>query len=337
MIRGMETQLAEWETRMAPAVAGSPSIRLAILFTRVFLSGAPLLKLPSVKLAPALDGSAAFRADPERLMAVVPALHGLYDFLLGLAPREFNAFIGVEWGALILSIILGFRMSFPLLVCPEWDDRAARQVVRFEEYITRFCRLGEAGGGEVGTVPIPAAPPVPGAAAGQAKSMDVLSASRIVLDMVKRKFMRRLIKLEGTRKREKQQQQQQQQHEQEQVDALLAAAAAAPHPISVPVPVPAGSASAAGGRTGREAPVHDSATSGCPMMDGSLEPYYPYWDETFNNGLAAAGAFVPVPQGGEQGAGAAAPPESGSVELPDDLWTAMTMGWAQGDINFDAV
>jgi hypothetical protein len=327
MIRGMETQLSEWETHMSPTVTSNRSIRLAILFTRVFLSGAPLLKLPSAKIAPALDGSAAFRADPARLIAVVPALHALYDFLLGLAPRDFNAFIGVEWGALILSIILGFRMSFPLLVCPEWDDRAARQVVRFEEYITRFCRLGDGGGGaaEVGAIPPPSAP-VPGAAAGQAKSMDVLSASRIVLDMVKRKFMRRLVKLEGTRKREKQQQQQ----EKEQVEALLAAAAAAaPHPMPAPI--------AASSRAGREVPVHDSATSGCPMMDGSLEPYYPYWDETFNNGLAAAGAFVPVTQGGEQAAGAAVPPEPGSVELPDDLWTAMTMGWAQGDINFDAV
>jgi hypothetical protein len=324
MIRGMETQLSEWETRMSPTVTSNRSIRLAILFTRVFLSGAPLLKLPSAKIAPALDGSAAFRADPARLIAVVPALHALYDFLLGLAPRDFNAFIGVEWGALILSIILGFRMSFPLVVCPEWDDRAARQVVRFEEYITRFCRLGD-GGGEVGVIPPPPVP-VPGAAAGQAKSMDVLSASRIVLDMVKRKFMRRLVKLEGTRKREKQQQQQ----EKEQAEALLAAAAAAaPHPMPAPA--------ATSGRAGREVPVHDSATSGCPMMDGSLEPYYPYWDETFNNGLAAAGAFVPVAQGREQASEPAVPPEPGNVELPDDLWTAMTMGWAQGDINFDAV
>ncbi|KAH6628308.1 hypothetical protein F5144DRAFT_304043 [Chaetomium tenue] len=334
MLRGMETQLAEWEARMAPRVANTPSIRLAILFTRVFLSGAPLLKLPSVKMAPALDGSAAFRADPGRVMAVVPALHELYEFLLGLAPREFNAFIGVEWGALILAIILGFRMSFPLLVCPEWDDRAARGVVRFEEYITRFCRLGEGGGGEVGAIPPPAVPGagvVPGAVAGQAKSMDVLSASRIVLDMVKRKFMRRLVKLEGTRKRQ-QQDEEKQQLEQQGQEALLAAAAAAPHPV--PAPTTSGSAS---GRVGRGATVHDSATSGCPMMDGSLEPYYPYWDETFNNGLAATSAFVAEAQGGVQGTGAAAPPEPGSVELPDDLWTAMTMGWAQGDINFDAV
>ncbi|EAQ89619.1 hypothetical protein CHGG_06238 [Chaetomium globosum CBS 148.51] len=265
-----------------------------------------------------------------------PALHeSAVRVVLGLAPREFNAFIGVEWGALILSIILGFRMSFPLLVCPEWDDGAARGVVRFEEYITRFCRLGEGAGGEVRAIPPPAVPGVgvvPGAAAGQAKSMDVLSASRIVLDMVKRKFMRRLVKLEGTRKR------QQEEEEKQGQEALLAAAAAAaaaaaPHPISVPTT--SGSTS---GRVGRGAPVHDSATSGCPMMDGSLEPYYPYWDETFNNGLAAtSSAFVAEAQGGGQGTGAAAPPEPGSVELPDDLWTAMTMGWAQGDINFDAV
>ncbi|KAK3298581.1 uncharacterized protein B0H64DRAFT_371048 [Chaetomium fimeti] len=345
MLRGMETQLTEWEARMTPPVASTPSIRLAVLFTRVFLSGAPLLKLPSVKLGPALDGTAAFRADPARLIAVVPALHALYDFLLGLAPRDFNAFIGVEWGALILAIILGFRMSFPLLVCPEWDDRAARGLVRFEEYIGRFCRLGggEDGGEVVAAMAVPApaaaaapaAPPAaagpgPGAAAGQAKSMDVLSASRIVLDMVRRKFMRRLVKLERQRREQEQQEQQQQQEQQkqqQQVEALLAAAAP-PHPVPAP----------ASGRAGGAVPVqHDSATNGCPMMDGSLEPYYPYWDETFNNGLAAAGAFVAAgAQGAEQGAGAAAP-EPGGVQVPDDLWTAMTMGWAQGDVNFDGL
>ncbi|KAH6854889.1 hypothetical protein B0I37DRAFT_42122 [Chaetomium sp. MPI-CAGE-AT-0009] len=323
MLRGMETQLAEWEARMTPAVASNPSVRLAVLFTRVFLSGAPLLKLPSVKRPPALDGTSAFRADPARLVAVVPALHALYDFFLGLAPREFNAFINVEWGSLILAVILGFRMSFPLLVCPEWDDRAARELVRFDEYIARFCRMG--GGEEPGAalpVPPPApapAPLVPGAAAGQAKSMDVLSASKIVLEMVRRKFTRRVVKLERQR-------QQQEREEQQQVEALLAAAA--PHPVPA----------AASGRAGGAVPAqHDSATSGCPMMDGSLEPYYPYWDETFNNGLAAVGAFAAAEaQAGEQGAGAAGP-DPGGVQLPDDLWTAMTTGWAQGDVIFDGL
>jgi hypothetical protein len=322
MIRGMETQLAEWQARMAmdqhANIAQNTSIRLAVLFTRVFLSGAPLLKLPSVKLPPAKDGSgvsSTFRADPARLLAVVPALHEMYDFFLALDPVEVNSFIGVEWGALILSVILGFRMSFPLLVCPEWDDRRAREVVRFGEYIDRLCRMGDGGvaqqgGGEDASGNVnPALLPGASGGSGQRRSMDVLSASKIVLEMVKRKFERRVAKLEKGAAALQQQQQQ-------QVEAMLGMAA--PHPM--PVPTTPG--------TGGRVPAHESAVSGCPMMDGSLEPYYPYWDETFNSNLVGSSfAMGADAQGGEQGVGAAG--------LDPGLWTAMTMGWGQGDVNLD--
>ncbi|KAK4041967.1 hypothetical protein C8A01DRAFT_14345 [Parachaetomium inaequale] len=328
MIRGMETQLTEWQSRMMTDtepqhdIAHNTSIRLAVLFTRVFLSGAPLLKLPSAKLPPALDGSSTFRADPARLLAVVPALHEMYDFFLALDPVEVNSFIGVEWGALILSVILGFRMSFPLLVCPEWDDRKARGVVRFGEYIDRLCRMGGGGtqgGGEDAGGSSSNPQVLPGASGGgQRRSMDVLSASRVVLEMVKMKFERRVAKLEKGAAAQQQQQQQQQ-----QVEAMLGVVA--PHPMPVPTP-PGG-----GGRV----PAHDSAVSGCPMMDGSLEPYYPYWDETFNSNLVASTfATAADAQGGEQGAGPAGL-DPGGLGLPNDLWTAMTMGWGQGDVNLD--
>jgi hypothetical protein len=339
MIRGMETQLAEWETRMDPHIASVPSIRIGVLFTRVFLSGAPLLKLPSVKLPP-LDSSSAFRADPQRLMSVVPALHEIYEYLLSLDPAEVNSFIGIEWGALILSIILGFRMSFPLAVCPEWDDRAAREAVRFGEYVDRFCNMGGAQGAETaadikagltGSNNNNNSNNLTPASSGQ-RSMDVLSASKIVLEMVKKKFMKRVAKLEGislAQQRQQQQQQQQQQHDQhlhqQQVAAMLAAAA--PHPVSLPL---------AGARRNT---AHDPSVGGCPMMDGSLEPYYQYWDETFSNNLVAASTFAAAGgggQGGPEGTGQAEMDAAGAG-LPNDLWTAMTMGWAQGAVSLDDV
>jgi hypothetical protein len=335
MIRGMETQLAEWEARMDPHIASIPSIRIGILFTRVFLSGAPLLKLPSVKLPP-LDSSSAFRADPQRLMSVIPALHEIYEYLLSLDPAEVNSFIGIEWGALILSIILGFRMSFPLVVCPEWDDRAAREAVRFGEYIDRFCKMGGAQGAE-SAADIKAGLTATSnnnssgnnltpASSGQRRSMDVLSASKIVLEMVKKKFMKRVAKLKGTslaQQRQQQQQEQQDQQHQQQMAAMLAAAA--PHPISLPLP-----------NAGRNT-AHDPTVGGCPMMDGSLEPYYQYWDETFSNNLVGASTFAAAGgQGGAEGTGQAEMDAPGAG-LPNDLWTAMTMGWAQGGVSLEGL
>ena len=146
--------------------------------------------------------------------------------------------------------------------------------------------------------------------------MDVLSASKIVLEVVKRKFGRRVAKLEGERaraRREKEMEQQQQQEEQQQRESMLAGMPPHPHPhphIGVG--------------------PHDSAVSGCPMMDGSLEPYYPYWDETFTNNLVA-NAFAAA-EGHREGEGSTQMPGGGGIGdgigVQNDLWAAMTMGWA---------
>ncbi|KAL2183107.1 hypothetical protein L209DRAFT_649591, partial [Thermothelomyces heterothallicus CBS 203.75] len=312
MIRGMETQLAEWEARIEPAVAANASIRLAVLFTRVFLSGAPLLHLSWVRAHqaatsanPSLSATASFRPDPQRLMAAIPSLHALYDFFLTLSKTQINSLTGVEWRILILSVILGFRMSFPLAACPEWDDRAAREAVRFGEYMDRLCRMG--GGEDVSEIRSSATTTTAAAAAGggatgeqSVRSIDVLSASKIVLEMVKSKYRERAARLERK-----------QQQQQKELEAMLAAAA--PHPM------PAGEGRG-GGALG-----HGFVPTACPVMDGSLDSYYPYWDETFNSNLAGTGLGMMQAHGT-----GTAQLDGGDVALAGDLWTAMTMGWAQG-------
>ena len=72
-------------------------------------------------------------------------------------------------------------------------------------------------------------------------------------------------------------------------------------------------------------------------MDGSLEPYFPQWDET----LATSGAG---PQNGTDAATAETQPDqmdyggfAAGSGMQSDLWAAMTMHWAaQADtINFE--
>ncbi|KAG7291863.1 hypothetical protein NEMBOFW57_001885 [Staphylotrichum longicolle] len=364
MIRGMETQLTEWETRMAPRVADTPSIRIAVLFTRVFLSGAPLLKLPSLRAGPLPR-----RPAPPGLGR--PALHALYDYLLALDPAEVNSFIGIEWGALILAVILASACRSRSRPCARSGTMARRGAIRFGEYVDRFCRMGGgvdaaeiraglqgAGRGAGGSSTSTSGGGGGGAQEGR-RSMDVLSASKIVLEMVKKKYLRRVAKLE----QQQQHKQQQNQQRDTQMEALLAAAAAAPHPMPPRGPSSSSSSSTRSGR----GTSYDPAVSGCPMMDGSLEPYYPYWDETFTAPLAMASAFAtaapPPPQVQQQGAGMVVDGPAGLADggvgvgmgvgvgvgadpagvaalgvLPNDLWTAMTMGWAaQGDVDFEGL
>ncbi|KAL2269076.1 hypothetical protein VTJ83DRAFT_3922 [Remersonia thermophila] len=387
MVRGMETQLAEWEARLDPVISAAVPIRIAVRFARVFLSGAPLLKFPSAKLKPRSTPDAAssmLRADAQRLVSAIPALHDLYELFLSLGPADINAFSGAEWSVLILSIILGFRMSFPLVACPDWDDVAARSAVRFGDYIERFCRMGGAGSQHAADIRASLASAATASKDGAAqkqppRSMDVLSASKVVLEMVKTKFWRRVARLEGgsaseaQRRYQAQQEQQQQQQQQRRqpypqqtyqypVDlhgataittTTTTPAAAYPPPMTsiiapwstVPLPTPPPPPPST-------CPSYlDRSSTGCPMMDGSLESFFPYWDETFTSHHPAGtgkGARGPEPgvmfggsSGGGGGGGSGYENQMGSSGSawwglpPNDLWAAMTMGWAQGSAGGD--
>lgn len=341
-IKGMEAQLNEWEAGKMPSDLKSvPSIRITTLFTRLFLTGAPLLKLPSVKLHIATEkDSSGFRIDANRLLTLIPTLHENFEYFLSLSAHEINAFSMIGWGCLILSTILGFRMSFPISFCPEWDDYAARRVVRFDGFLERLCRLGASTSTSEETnkdgsksksnptIPMPTT-----------KGMDVLSASKVVFAVVRRKFRNRVAKLEGaavgmgrdtkmggvdvgvgvcpvTRKgvgegvynphasdylgqqhhSQPQQQpyiqqhqnphgqtsnsqadftanhrQQNYQHPRTEHHKVLDTHMDLPMlPLDPEAEAPIPSLN-----------IPSTNISGCPMMDGSLEPYYPYWDETF--------------------------------------------------------
>ncbi|KAJ4381986.1 hypothetical protein N0V85_008593 [Neurospora sp. IMI 360204] len=197
IIKGMEAQLNEWEAKMPPDLQSIPSIRITTLFTRLFLTGAPLLKLPFVKPRGLEKGNPpSFRVDPNRLLDLIPTLHQNYEYFLSLSAHEINAFSMIGWGCLILSTILGFRMSFPTIFCPEWDDYAARRVVRFEGFLERLCRLGTSTSSTSEETDKDRSNLTP-ATMPTTKGMDVLSASKVVFAVVRRKFRNRVAKLEG--------------------------------------------------------------------------------------------------------------------------------------------
>ncbi|KAM7205290.1 glucose transport transcription regulator RGT1 [Rhypophila sp. PSN 637] len=273
MLKGMEAQLNEWEKKLDAELSNVPSIRIGFIFARIFLSGAPLLQLPSSKEGP-LDRSTYFKADPNRLMAVISILQESYDYYLTLSALEINSFTGVHWSNFILGIILGFRMSFPVPVCPEWDDSAARPLLRFGEYIDRFC--GHWGGegtkncdeiqaslnATLGTGTPHSGSSTTGPNMRNTPNLDILSASKVVLGEVRKKFLKRLAKHD----RPPQQQQQQQ-------------------PQRSPLPTPPAAATSSSSPWDNSNPLL-SPTGSCPMMDGSLETFYPFFNESFSANMA---------------------------------------------------
>lgn len=177
----------------------------------------------------------------SKLCGVVGMLKSFLDFVASLDQVELVAFTGVEWARLVQAIILALRLSFPPVPeCPEWDDAWARSELRLDEFLARMSS-------ETGlTAP--------------SKKVDVVSASGIVMGMVKENYDRRLT-------------------------ALMTQ----------------------DGIPGR---------SRCPMIDGSLEQYYPIWDADY--GMNA----MPQPT---------APSAAAAQPVFYDLWATMTMGWANED------
>ncbi|OIW31326.1 hypothetical protein CONLIGDRAFT_573489 [Coniochaeta ligniaria NRRL 30616] len=286
MLKGMESQLTEWETRMSPELSSTASIRLSLLFAKIFIPGAPLLKLPMMKAKRPSNQTAGdtttFAAEPARLVALVPDLRTYFDLLLNLPASELNSFSGPEWARFILIVILAFRLSFPIPDCPEWDDGWAREEIGFGEYLKRFENMGHEPGGS--------------------GNKDVLSASKVVLGVVRKKWEKRAARINR------------------QKGKGVALGGPARQNFGAEMPLDMGLDLSLD--AGMDPMLLDTTMQGCPMMDGSLESYYPLWDESFSSADLGSVAVD------EPGAGIAGGPPMPVNEYLD-IWGAMTTGWAQ--------
>ncbi|KAJ4419939.1 hypothetical protein N0V82_004653 [Gnomoniopsis sp. IMI 355080] len=186
MVKGMEAQLQEIQCQLSSEISSQSILHMANLITNIVLCGFPLLKFPYVRTQKRDQSSAAY-ADPDRLFRCATMLRTWYDYILSVPTAEFSYLPGTVWAQLVASIILGLRLSFPL---PnggtDWDHAAARRVLNFGDFLTQFSR------GVDGVDGADLAP----TSSRRSTGTDVLSASKLVVDMVRRKYEKRLAALE---------------------------------------------------------------------------------------------------------------------------------------------
>ncbi|KAJ6444071.1 High-affinity nicotinic acid transporter [Purpureocillium lavendulum] len=251
LLAGLELQFREVQRLMPSSAVSSVPIKLQTMFIDIYLDGGSILKLPQASHSASLS-TGPLPPTASKLQEATGKLKVFLDHIADLDERSFLAFTLNDWTRLILTIILALRLSFPVAQCPEFDAAWARSQLQFGAFLTRMCR-------EEDLTPA-------------SKKVDVLSASRVVMRVVRDKYERRL-------------------------GALLEGAAPAP-----------------------------GKSHGCPMLDGSLEQYFPLWDAGF------------APMGAPHGHAVAADGSSGgtAVDQPvfHDLWATMTMGWAEGGSMF---
>jgi hypothetical protein len=295
LLRGMAAQLDEWEAAMTPAIASVTSIRLALLFARIYIAAAPIIPSPSVRRAAPRSGQqAGHRPDADRLAGVIPTIKALLELVLVLGKEEMNSFDGAQWGRFIITIILAFKMSFPLEGCEGWRDGWARREIGLGGYLDRLAGTAEEGGDK-------------GKETGGRGQIDVVSASKVVLEMVKRKWERRAARMDRREAEEKERQLQLQQH---------------PFGISAPGGFPMDDWDHTGAGMGLGELRLDRSMQGCPMIDGTMDSYLSLWDEPFASAAGHSNLLSDM-AGIDTGPGAYPLPSA-----HPDLWETLNMDWA---------
>ncbi|OBR02205.1 Zn 2cys6 transcription factor [Colletotrichum higginsianum IMI 349063] len=242
----LENQLRDWQSQIPSSSADVSSIKIASLFTEIFLLAGPVYRLTSAsKVGDAYLGPPTPLPRLERCLTL---LRSLFNFIVNLDKAALLEINSIDWGRLIQTTIVAIRLSFPLPLCPEWDHARAREQLQFDSYLAKLCAHHEE------LTPL-------------TKSIDVLSASKVMFAVIRRKYEARLANI--------------------------------------------------------DAPVNKLSRSipGCPMFDGSLDAYFPIWDQDANR----HGTHVLVP-----------PMPDGTLSMANsqpvyvDMWSMTTVGWPDG-------
>lgn len=303
LLRGMTLQLDEWEAAMTPAISSLTSIQLALLFARIYIHAAPILPPPALKrAAQRASQQGAHRPDADRLAGAIPTIKTLFELILSLDKEEMNSFDGTEWVRFIKTIIIAVKMSFPLEACEGWRDGWARREIGLGDYLERLTSTAEEGNARTGKE------------RERNAEIDVVSASKVVLKMVKKKFVKRTARMDRREEeRERQEQLQQQQHS----------------GVFAPAEFPVVDGGCPHVELGLGNIPMDRSMQGCPMIDGSMDSYLTLWDESFVF-PAGQSAFFSDMAGINPGSGEVDIPLEAGFSLQDthnDLWQSLNMTW----------
>ncbi|GJC82840.1 hypothetical protein ColLi_05678 [Colletotrichum liriopes] len=246
MFLGLDSQLRDWQNQIPRSLGDVASIKIASLFTEIFLLAGPVYRLTATSKVG--DPSLGPPIPAPRLERCLMLLRSFFDFFVNLDRNAFVEISSIDWGRFIQATIVAIRLSFPLPLCPGWDHARAREQLQFDSYLAKLSAHHEE-------------------LTPSTKSMDVFSASKVVFAVIKRKYEGRVANI--------------------------------------------------------DTPVNKLPRSirGCPMFDGSLEPYFPIWDQDLNRD-GSHGLVPPVLNG--------TPTVANDQPAYTDLWATMTMGWPEG-------
>lgn len=104
--------------------------------------------------------------------AVAPA-KAFLDHVLGMDQEAFASLTAIDWCRIIIAIIIAIRLSLPIPECPDFDSSWARSEVQLHSFLDCISSRDE----PLTTSPV---------------KIDTLSAVRVVLGVIQRKFEQRV-------------------------------------------------------------------------------------------------------------------------------------------------
>ncbi|KAI2464636.1 hypothetical protein F4781DRAFT_65995 [Annulohypoxylon bovei var. microspora] len=180
---GLETQLRDYQSRIPSHLSTTPSILTASLATDTYFLAAPLMQTfhprPNDPKNPLIDA--------VKLQAATYTTRAYLDYITSLSAEQMGHFCSVDISRLILTIILAYRLSFPLPVCSGYDYAQGRKVLDFGAILTKLSTMdSDSPDGSGGN-----------SADKNAKKVDVVTAFKVVLGSLKAKFDKKSADLEA--------------------------------------------------------------------------------------------------------------------------------------------
>ncbi|KAI0118356.1 hypothetical protein GGR51DRAFT_499284 [Nemania sp. FL0031] len=192
---GLEAQFRDFKERMPPQYASTTSILLQSLLTEAFFFAPALLRMPRKFGAKDFAETVA----PDRLLQAAHKVRAIFDRIASQPARDFGGLSGPDYGRFIIAVILAYRLSFPMLgICRDYNVAQGRRVLDLAEVLRKLIEMPDeddvpgleresgkskagngSGNGNAGGAGTPTKKP---------RKSDAVSALRVVLGSVKRKF-----------------------------------------------------------------------------------------------------------------------------------------------------
>lgn len=108
----------------------------------------------------------------QKIHSAVYSLKTFLQLVLSLEESIFLNFVTMDWGKIVVALILALRLSFPISSCPEFDSSWSRNELQFDIFLDKFSM-------DPGLTEI-------------SKKVDIYSATKVIVGVVKEKYYRQL-------------------------------------------------------------------------------------------------------------------------------------------------